>query len=102
MGIVLLVAGCALLYLGVIDPLTAADDEAVDVTLYQKATFLVPITLVYGVAYTFFTDRAMRMLGSRIKPTRLGWVVILVLVAAGVVLFVWMRSKLESMGYRFG
>jgi hypothetical protein len=90
MGVVLLVAGLACLYLGVIDPPVSGGD---DVLLFSKAVALVPFALVYGIAYTFFTVRATLILGKRNRPTRIGWVVIAGLACAGLALLIWVETR---------
>jgi hypothetical protein len=98
MGIVLLLAGVALLYLGVIDPLTVANKDAGDISILLKAAIIVPLALVYGVVYTFFTAWATRVLGTRRQPTQIGWIAILLLVVAGLLLHIWVVMRLEEMG----
>ena len=91
MGIVLLVAGLAGLYLAVIDPLMTGNAE---IAARFKVALLIPVALVYGVAYTFFTTRATLILGRRNKPTRIGWIAIGGLVCAGLALHIWVGSML--------
>jgi hypothetical protein len=99
-GYVLL--GIAILfgYVGIGRPLRAAErGEAVE--LYLEACILVPFALVYGAGYAFFRDGTTRLLGTRHKPTTLGWIVLAVLIAAGLSIYVWMRLDLSRRGYRF-
>jgi hypothetical protein len=88
--VVLLVAGLACLYLGVIDPLMNGGGGP---ALIFRLAILAPVALVYGVAYTFFTIRATLILGKRNRPTRLGWIVIAGLVCAGLALHIWVQSQ---------
>ena len=90
MGVVLLLAGLACVYLGVIEPLRVGSGGN---RFLLKTAALAPMALVYGVAYTFFTRRATLILGRRNKPTRVGWVVIAGLACAGLALHIWVESQ---------
>ncbi len=91
MGVVLLVAGLACLYLGVIDPLRGGAGGS---SFALKTAVLAPLALVYGIAYTFFTMRATLILGRRNRPTRIGWIVIAGLTCGGLALLIWVESKI--------
>jgi hypothetical protein len=95
-----LVAGIGLGYVGIFEPLRASR-AGEEVSVYLSAAAVTPLALFLGVAYTLFPAGAERLLGHPQRPTRLGRIVGLAIGAAGLLVYLWLRSEIRARGYEF-
>jgi hypothetical protein len=100
-GTVMLVAGVALSYLSVYQPLEAAAREDPTVSFSMKGAVLCPLAVVMGAAYLILGNRATTVFGTRETPKPAVWVCAVVLALAGFGLYFWLRAALEAKGYQF-
>jgi hypothetical protein len=100
-GLLMLLAGAVLAYLCVYDPLQAASRHEEKVSLSLKGAILCPLVLVMGAAYLVLGRRARAVFGTREHPTTAVWVCCVLLVLAGLGLYLYLRSVIEAQGYQF-
>jgi hypothetical protein len=99
-GIVLLISGGGLGYLCVYQPLQSAWSGAPTVTISLKGAILAPISLI-GLMYLALGSRVIPIMGTREKPTPVGYAIGIGVVLLGLGLYVWLRSTLLAHGYDF-
>jgi hypothetical protein len=100
-GLVMLLAGAALAYFSVYEPLQAAARQEESVSLSLKGAILCPLALAMGAAYLVLGQRAKAVFGTREHPTTAVWVCGVLLVLAGLGLYLYLRSVIEAQGYQF-
>jgi hypothetical protein len=101
LGLVMLVAGLVMGYLGAWMPLTDAAAHKASITLYAKAATLCPVAIVFGLIYLVFNEKEVdEMFGDRERRQPLFWFVVVITLAAGVGLYFWIDSGLSAAGYK--
>jgi drug/metabolite transporter (DMT)-like permease len=100
-GVVALLAGAALAYWCVYEPLEAAARHEPEVSVYLKGAVLCPIAMIGGAVYLILGKRAQSLFGTREHPSSFAWVFGVVLALAGFGLYFWLKSTLEGKGYKF-
>ena len=101
-GLFMFIGGGVLAYLSIISPLLAASHHEEDVSISLKAVIFTPALIIIGLILFFMgNDRAGQLLGSRKNPSPLGIVICLVTAAIGILLYVWLKSRLRAYGYTF-
>ena len=101
MGLVMLVAGLVMGYLGAWMPLTEAAAHKASITLYAKAMVLCPLALVFGLIYLVFNEKQVdEMFGDRERRQPMFWFVAIITGAAGLGLYSWIESGLSAAGYK--
>jgi hypothetical protein len=100
-GAVMLLAGAALSYWSVYEPLEAAARGDPTVSFSMKGAVLCPLAVVMGLAYLVLGSRATTVYGTREAPKPAVWVCAVVLALAGFGLYFWLRTALEAKGYQF-
>ena len=98
-GLIMLVAGSVLAYVGVIAPLRELAAGAPSVRVYLSAIAVGPVVLGLGLTYSVLGPTAERWLGHPQRPTRAGLVVTALLTAVGLGLYLWVRALLRGSGY---
>ena len=107
-GGVLLACGALLLKVGVLDPITRAEQHASDVQTSDLGALLVPLcfvlglcllTLPHGAVWSFLSrptllDRATQ------RPTALGWGLLVAVLLPGAALCAWTSWRVRQLGYR--
>lgn len=101
-GLFMFIGGGVLAYLCIISPLIAASHHEEDVSISLKAVILTPALIIIGLILFFMgNDRAGQLLGSRKNPSPLGIVICLITAGIGILLYVWLKSRLQAYGYTF-
>lgn len=96
------IAGGVLAYLSIISPLLAASHHEDDVSISLKAVIFTPALIIIGLILFFLgNDRAGQLLGSRKNPSPLGIAICLITVALGILVYLWLKSRLRGYGYTF-
>ena len=99
-GFFMSLGGGVLAYLSIISPLVAASHHEEDVSLSLQAVMLAPALIILGLILLFAgNDGAGRLMGSRQRPTPIGWVICLVICGIGILLYEWLKSRLRAYGY---
>ncbi len=99
-GLFMSIGGGMLAYLSVVSPLLAASHHEEDVSISLKAVMLAPTLLILGLILLLMgNDEAGRLLGSRQRPTPLGWVICIFIAGIGILLYEWLKSRLRAYGY---
>jgi drug/metabolite transporter (DMT)-like permease len=101
LGLVMLLAGAALSYWCVYEPLEAADRQEAKVSVSLKGAILCPVAVVMGAAYLILGKRATDVFGTREHPSPAAWVSAVLLVLVGVGLYFYLKMALEAKGYQF-
>jgi hypothetical protein len=101
-GFFMFICGGVLAYLCVISPLLAASRHEDDVSLSLKGVVLSPALVILG-AFLFFmgNQKAGRLFGTREEPSIIGVVICVATAGIGILLYVWLKSKLRAYGYAF-
>lgn len=101
-GLLMFIGGGVLAYLCIISPLLAASHHEEDVSISLKAVIFTPALIILGPILFFMgNERAGQLLGSRKNPSPLGIVICLITAALGILLYVWLKSRLQAYGYTF-
>ena len=100
-GILVLCCGSVMTYLGVFQPIWDAAHHKANVSVLMKAAVIAPLVLALGLVYTILGDKAARFLGSRDRPSKLGWVFYIFFFGVGVVVHWWVKTRVASYGYIF-
>ena len=100
-GILALVGGFVLSYLGFVQPIWDASHHKSNVSVFMKAAVVAPLVLALGCVYTILGDRTVRFLGSRNRPSKLGWAFYIFFFVVGVAVYWWVKRCVESYGYTF-
>jgi hypothetical protein len=106
-SLALVAIGIYLLKLCVLDVLAAADRHESSVRFSLKGVLAAPAAIVLGTvaAASQLMSGDRQALARRFtnpetrRLTPLGWVVVLVLLGSGGILYVWMRAQLADKGY---
>jgi sterol desaturase/sphingolipid hydroxylase (fatty acid hydroxylase superfamily) len=100
-GILALVCSGVLTYLGVFQPIWDAAHHKASVSLFMKAAIVAPMVLALGLVYTILGDKAARFLGPRDRPSGLGWVFYIFFFLLGLIVYWWVKARVQSYGYSF-
>ena len=100
-GVIMLVCGSGLMYLGLVSPILHAMRHMPHVSLSPKAATLAPLAFGLGIVYSVFGSRANHILGHPQQPTKLGWIVAVVLFIVGIATYSSLKNALADYGYRF-
>jgi hypothetical protein len=84
--------GTVLAYVCIYGPLAGGPRYAESGMQYMEGVIVAPVLLVYGVVYCVLGARATELLGTGGQPTLVAWVLGGVLLAAGFLLYFWMRA----------
>jgi hypothetical protein len=87
-------------YLSIVLPLQQAAQHEEEISVSMKGVAFVPALLGIGLVLIFTGDKPSP-LGTRRKPTVLGWIVCVSLAVVGIVLYEWVKSRLRAHGYHF-
>lgn len=106
-GAALLACGALLLKVSVVNPLAEAAQGGSHVSYSGKGVVLVPGLLLLGACLLVLpTNSVWRFLSrpslrdpATNRATPLGWGVIVLFFAPGLVLYVWMQKRLRELGY---
>lgn len=100
-GLLLVVCGLVLLYVGIIEPIYSAAHDAKIVGTYLKAAIGAPVFLAAGLVFAALGDKATLHLGTREKPSVKGWVFYVFFGLVGVLAYVGVQKTIEGYGYVF-
>ena len=100
-GIFMVLGSLVLGYLSILLPLEAASRHEEDVSISMKGVVFVPALLGIGLFLMFTGDKPNQLLGTRHKPTVVGWIFCIGIAVLGIVLYEWLKSTLRSYGYGF-
>jgi protein-S-isoprenylcysteine O-methyltransferase Ste14 len=101
LGLFLLGVGGLLAYLCVYSPLEAARQHEEKVSLSLKGALLCPIGVIFGVFYLVYGKSTEELLGTRQRPKGAVYLLAIIAVGAGLLLYCWINSQLEQAGYEF-
>jgi hypothetical protein len=87
-------------YLSIILPLQQAAQHEEEISVSMKGVAFVPALLGVGLVLVFTGDKPSS-LGTRRKPTALGWIFCISIAVMGIVLYEWVKSRLRAHGYAF-
>jgi hypothetical protein len=100
LGFFMAIGGGVLAYLAIVSPLVAASHHEEDVSISLTGVMLAPALIILGLILLLMgNDGAGRFLGSRQRPTALGWVICIVIAGIGILLYEWLKSRLRAYGY---
>ena len=97
-GTLLLLIGVVAAYFFVYLPYAAIQAEE-DYVSVGKAVFVVPIFIGFGLFYLLSGERAVELLGSVQKPTRLAYVLAFALGGIGFAAYIFLREQMKARGY---
>jgi len=100
-GLLLLGIGAFLAYSCIYSPLEKARAGDTNLSLSMTGTVIVPLLLLYGLAYLMLGEQATEIFGERKNPKPAAYVAAIVLVGIGFGVYFWLRSTLEGYGYTF-
>ena len=100
-GCVVLVATGVLAYFSIYSPLVSAIHHESVVSLSMKGVGIIPATLVMGLAYAGFGEKASKFLGKPRQPSVSGWVLWSILFVVGFFAYSWFKKMIEGYGYSF-
>jgi hypothetical protein len=98
-GILALVCGLGLGYMGVYRPIAAAMNGEPLVTTSMKAALVAPASVVLGLALIILGRNFHKVMGQRERLSRIGWIVIGGSLAAGAFLY-WLVDRIVA-GYGY-
>jgi hypothetical protein len=101
LGLVMLFVGACLGFLCVLLPLRSMEDNSSTIFLSKIGAAVVPAAFIYGSAYTAFGLKAHEAFHRNGKFTILGFIVALVAVMGGIMLYIAMREHAQNLGYMF-
>jgi hypothetical protein len=100
LGLIMFIGGGVLGYLAIVVPLLAAAHHEEDVSISLEGVMLAPALMVIGLVLFFMgNNRSGEVFGSRQNPSGLGAVLCLVTAGIGILLYVWLKSRLRAYGY---
>ena len=67
----------------------------------MKGAILCPLLIVVGAMYAALGEQAKAVFGTREEPSWVAWVIFVPLIIAGVLLYLWLKAKLQENGYQF-
>jgi hypothetical protein len=88
-------------YLSIVVPLQQAAEHEEEISISIKAVGFVPGLLGIGLLLMFGSDKPNLFLGTRHKPTVLGWIFCITIAVMGIALYEWLKSRLRAHGYAF-
>ncbi len=100
-GVILLMLGGGLSYMGVVEPLRDAAAHVVKLSLSFKAAVAGPAILGTGLLYLVAPEWTCKHLGEPGKSAKTGWMVAVPLVALGGLVYAFVKATVEGYGYRF-
>jgi hypothetical protein len=104
-GVFLILVSVFMAYFFVYQPIEAAKAHSLDVQFGVKGPFLVPICLMIGLLAAIFGQQGRDWIQTgeegRQKLTPVGWVFVIVAIAAGIGLHQWAKSEIMAYGYNF-
>ncbi|MBB4132250.1 hypothetical protein [Xanthomonas sp. 3075] len=108
-GVLILLVGAALAYWAVWMPLEQARAGAESITLHggMKLALVIPMCLLFGIGYAVGGGRFHQSIHNSDpdkvrrwgKTSGIGWLLILVSVAAAFGLYQWLQHTLHGLGY---
>jgi hypothetical protein len=98
LGIISVIAGGALGYVGILQPLRDAMEQRLTVTLWAKAIWLAPVLLLGGLFYCVAPRHAYQLLGRR-QITVSGVISAVVIFLVSLTVSAALEMKLHAMGY---
>src|SRR5258708_455428 len=101
LGLAMLVIGGVLAYFCIYSPMEAAARQAPSVSLSLKGAILCPLMLVMGLIYLPVGEHVVAFFGTRQAPKPAAWVLGILLLVAGGILYWWLRTSLTAAGYQF-
>jgi hypothetical protein len=99
-GVCMVLGSMVLGYLSIVLPLQQAAQHEEEISVSMKGVGFVPALLGIGLVLIFTGDKPSP-LGTRRKPTVLGWIVVISIAVIGILLYEWVKSRLRANGYRF-
>jgi hypothetical protein len=99
LGVCMVVASPILGYLSIAVPLQQAAQGEEEISISMKGVGFVPALLGIGLFLVFASDKPNLFLGTRHKPTVLGWIVCIGIAVMGIALYEWLKSRLRAHGY---
>jgi len=100
-GVCMVLGSGVLGYLSIVLPLQEAVQHEEEISISMKGVAFVPALLVIGLFLVFNGDKPNSLLGTRRKPTVLGWITCISVAAIGILLYQWLKSRLRAYGYQF-
>ena len=100
-GGVMIICGLGLAYLSVVMPISDAAAHSASVSISLKGSFIVPFVLLSGLLYAIFPVHMTRFAGHPQQPERRAWLLYIPLLLLGALLYLYVKSTVESYGYTF-
>jgi hypothetical protein len=100
-GVCMVLGSVALGYLAIALPLQEASQHEDEISISRKGVVFVPALLVIGLFLIFTGDKPGQPLGRKGKPSLLGWIVCIGVAVFGILLYEWLKSRLQAYGYTF-
>jgi hypothetical protein len=81
-------------------PLVAATRHHPKVVYSKTGVLCAVMMLGIGAIYSTMGERTIRFLGTRTKPSPLGWLLYLALIGIGLLVYRWLGTSLRQYGYK--
>jgi len=101
LGIFMVVGSGVLGYLAVVLPLQEASRHEEEISITMKAVVFVPALFGVGLMLVFSGDKSSAVFGTRERPSPLAIILCVVMAVVGILMYVWLKSRLRGYGYEF-
>ena len=99
-GVCMVLGSVVLGYLSIVLPLQEAAQHEESISVSMKGVAFVPALFAIGLVLVFTGDKPSP-LGTRRKPTVLGWIFCISIAVIGILLYEWVKGRLRAQGYSF-
>ena len=100
LGVVLVFVSGLCAYMGIYQPLQAAERHERFVSFWIAGSFFCPAFLTYGIAYMIWGKETKELLGTHDFTHPVGKVLAIILAIIGCGIFLWLRMALQARGYQ--
>ena len=101
-GMLVLAAGLAVAWFGIMLPLAAARQSAPEVSYDLKLFVLAPMAIVFGLFFLLAGDRVPYRKPEEQKLTTVGWILMGVVAVASFGCFFLVKQQFSALGYQSG